>query len=297
VVDVWQRRIRAATHVRGAGRFIAALWIAGVSVGLGAYAPPVPEVFFAVSYAMLIVGIAWGVAFFLTSGFLRLQKWSVKKTYRGWVTGVTSVVVALGVFFIIEVHSIQDGRELLKLNGILIPANDPDPPGPCDKYPARQGALKVYLGGVNVVGYGTMIRVIELLHPPSDTDPVLLGISRASDGSAALHAHATGKHGEVVADIDRNYFRIRRNSLFDPLSAPRPDKSTIRLTDDDGNELTVRFMNSRSISFSGKLYLNDRTFVQIDEKGIWVHPKGFGISPGHCLLLSNPNGAGAIGIE
>jgi hypothetical protein len=261
-------------------------------------------------YFAIAIGTILAVGTWLNSETLRRAKPTKKqlagansqillRNYHLTLWCVFTILLIPGIFASYITFVQQRSYELSKLNDVLFPANDPDPPSSCDHVnpPIPPTALRMYFGGLTVAGYGKHVWILHLDKPAEGEDPILLGIERAADGTAALHLNATGVDGKMVAHIDHNHFQIRRNALADPFSPPRTDRSTIQITDEYGNKLRVRFMNPHSILFSGKLVIHDNSFVQIDEEGIrWV-PYGLSMASPGCWTLTNPEGAGMLGLK
>jgi len=256
---------------------------------MATYTPPIPKEFFALSYVLLAAATVWSLGALLSSSWLANKKVDTKagRPYRAWQVGTAALIVGFGIFCISKVYSIQIGRELSEMNGVLEPANAPDPPGPCNK--DHPSALKLYFGGMSAVTEGEGFVMIALPPPKSneDYDPVLLGIDRLSDGNVALHANIFDRDGKPIARIDGNHFEISRNRLLDPLSPPRKDRSTIVLTDEEGNTLQVRFVNKHSISFQGKLYVRSGTYVRIDKRGLFLMPNNNSMEGPFCINFLN----------
>ncbi len=186
--------------------------------------------------------------------------------------------------------------ELSQYNGVLYPANDPDPPLYCEGIPAS--ALKLVFGegkgDFTIIAEGKHAWVIVAHHNDPPEDKVLLGIERQPDGTVSLTARIMGEDGKSIANIDNNTFEINRNKILDSLSPPRTDLSTIILRDEYGNKLKIRFMNKRSISFLGKLYYRPGEYVEADDKGFRVMPNNSSWKGRTCFILSNPEGAGFL---
>jgi len=281
---------------------IVLLWPTGVGVGMATYTSPIPKDFFYLSYALLAAATFWSVGAFLCSSFLsnkKVKRHSNQRGYRGWQVIVPLLILTFGGFCFSGIRHIQVARDLLEMNGILIPANDLDPVGPCDESQSPAvGALKLYFGGITVMTWGMKADVIRRPPPPPGQkyDPVLLGIERDYSGppglgSVAVHANVIGNNNKLIARIDRNHFEIARNRLLDPFSPPRRDKSTIDLTDEDGNTLTIRLINEHSVSFSGTLYIQPGTYVEVNQNGLHISPTNQGIGAGFCFPMINPNSA------
>jgi hypothetical protein len=184
------------------------------------------------------------------------------------------------------VHSIQLDKELESLNGWLIPANDPDSDRcKSDKY--GDSAFNFYFGGLTVVAKGQTLRIINLHRDPPESDVEALRIDREPDGTVALTAHVFGEDNKEIVQIDRNHFFINRNRILDSLSPPRPDRSTILIRDESGNELKIRLMNKHSISFEGKLYVQPGRYLQMDRSGARLEPGNSTIDGNGCMYFPN----------
>jgi len=266
---------------------------------VAAYSPPVPEEFFSLSYVILTAAAVYSIGVFLCSSFLSNTKieYANRLGYYAWKYCILFVIMSVWIFAMLEVHKIQVGRELLAMNGVLLPANEKDPNGPCDSSELKPGWMKVYLGGMEVETEGSSLAVIGIDKKyPGYKDYTLLGIDRLPDGSLALHAFILGDDQKVIAKIDHNNFEINRNKILDSLSPPRKDKSTIAITDEDGNTMDVRYINPHSVAFAGRLYIRPSEFVQIDEHGFNVEPSSNGLSGPICVRLSGSGPGTFIGI-
>lgn len=261
---------------------------------MAASTPPIPKEFFLISYVTLAAAVVWSAGGFLASRFLSKKKVEQGggRRYRAWQITAPAILALLGAFWVSKIYSIQIGRDLLEMNGVLVPAGDADPRGPCD-VEAHPAALKIYLGGQEAITLVKHTDIVSFYPRPTPDgeqyDPTVLGIDRLDNGTIALHANVFTKDQRFLARIDENHFEVSRNRLLDPFSPPRKDKSTIELTDEDGNTLRVRFINEHSVSFSGKLYLRSGVYIEIDDRGIHTIPAktGFGFEGPFCWNFIN----------
>jgi hypothetical protein len=273
-----------------------ALWLWGggvtVAIGIASFSPPIPKDFLYFGYFLFIAATIYSIGWFLSSSFLVNKKVETKgkRGYWYWKWVIPTLIAVFGLYWVFRLHDIQIGRELYELKGVLIPANDSDPPSPCDS--TSNSNTKLYIGGLTALAESKEASVIKVMPTPTGNDPVLLGIERAEDGSVALHAHIVGSDQRVIALIDRNHFEINRNRILDSLSPPRTDRSTIVLTDEYGNTLKVHLMNKHSVSFSGKLYFREGEYVQIDQNGISIPSRNEHIGGAICFHL--PEGSGIL---
>jgi len=117
------------------------------------------------------------------------------------------------------------------------------------------------------------------------------------DGTIALTAEVVGHDGRPLVLINQNSFEVNRNRIFDTGSAPRKDRSTIVLRDDDGHALEVKYVNKHSVSFTGSIYIMPKRYVTVDQKGISIVPDypSFLIGP-VCVLFPKESEGGFLEI-
>jgi hypothetical protein len=105
-------------------------------------------------------------------------------------------------------------------------------------------------------------------------DPVLT-LDRSEGGNIAVSLKVVDKSGDLVTSIDRNELNIANHALL--THKPRPDKSTLVVFDEGGNEaLYVRYLNKKAIYIRGYMYLGGRRWV-IDFPGENNCIGGFGV--------------------
>jgi hypothetical protein len=182
-------------------------------------------------------------------------------------------------------------HELSQFNGVLYPANDPDPPTLCT---IPDSALRVFVGKSTIFSEGQHIRVIARQRSEPLEDIVLLGIERTSNGTLALTAHIVGEDQKVIMDIDSNHFEVNRNMILDSLSPPRPDLSTIVLKDEYGNKLKVRFINKHSVTFQGKVYYRPGYYIEAYEEGFKLIPPNSGVQGNWCWEYGQARGRNSV---
>lgn len=272
---------------------ILTLWTAGLSIGMASYSSAIPKDFFDISYALLLAAIVWSVGSFWSSSFLVNKRVETdnRAEYKAWVVIVPVLVLTFAVFCVLKIHSIQIARDLSELNGVLIPANDADPPSPCSAELVSESPLRLYFGHMSVVTRFEKAALITLPEPKGDEDydPILLGIERAEDGSIALRANVVDRDRKVIVRIDRNHFEINRNLILDSLSPPRPDSSTILIKDEYGNVLKIRLLNKNSVFFEGKLYFRPGEYVQIDKNGFAIPTRDIHFRNSICFTFTRSN--------
>jgi hypothetical protein len=95
------------------------------------------------------------------------------------------------------------------------------------------------------------------------------------DGNIAVSLKILDKNSDLVTSIDRNEFNIANHALL--THKPRPDKSTLVVFDEQGNEaLYVRYLNKSAIYIRGNMYLGGRRW-NIDIPGQGTCFGGFGV--------------------
>jgi hypothetical protein len=286
---------RRVFHSEHSTSIVIGLWASGVSVGMAAYAPPVPEEFLYLSYAALIAATVFSLGMVVSSRCNTI----IKRIWR--VIGCV-LIVAVALILILLVRRIHVSRELSLLNGVLIPANDPDPIGTCSGVKIPESSLRFYFGIQEVVVYGNKGVIVGRGRRGLPLDSVVvLGVNREPDGTISIEARIFGDDNKrLIVFIDRNHFEINRNMILDSLSPPRPDASTILIKDQSGNTLKVRLINKHSMSFEGRLYVKPGQYVEFSKSGMKL---GIDSQPGSiredssCHLLSNPEEGGLLGVE
>ncbi len=145
------------------------------------------------------------------------------------------------------------------LKGLLVPADEPDPPLPESCYrvhPVPPDALRVYLGGN--AGYTTSDQVTVLSVRGTD----LLDLRRTPNG-LAINAKTFSEDGKIIAEIIDNRFYINPNNFF---RMEKPDSHSIIVYDThDRKVLDVRYVNSHSVKVLGIFQVPGTLPVIIDE--------------------------------
>jgi len=263
---------------------------------------------FQLAYVFFTAFAVWKLGYWLTSDFLVAQERASKRikhkrretpeTVRHKVKrqrcqylliqwGGIGVVAVVALSCLFVTYRWQEQWRLKQFEAVLIAANDPDPPTGCQIPPS---AMRFYLGKLTIFSEGDQLRIVEKLEP-KEKNRLLLGVKREGDGIATFTAHIVGQDEKEIVNVDKNVFEINRNAIFDSLSPPRSDRSTISIKDEYGNQLTVRYLNNHSFSFTGKIFYRPGAFIQIDDNGLTSEPIEWGIRGGGCIRLSNPEEA------
>ena len=233
-------RLRSFFRRKQTSGIIMFLWPTGFGVGMASYSDLIPRECFYISYALLCAATLWSIGAFLASDVLRrLREEKRPKTRMAMIIPVPLLILALGVFVIAKIAHIQRARELMRMNGVLVPANDKTTdPCPCPGAHASPSALRLCLGATIVVAESNSIVVVG--HGRDRQDQIIfLGVDRLKNNTLELTSNILDDDGKVVMSINNNHFEINRNRILDSLSPPRPDKSTIIIKDSNGNKLTV----------------------------------------------------------
>jgi hypothetical protein len=161
--------------------------------------------------------------------------------------------------------------------GVLIPANDPEPLGkPCA---LTDDELGIYIGnGFSVKAHRFPLSVVTIAERP------VVVIDRNQDGSVNLSMDIRSEDGKIIARLSKNEFVVNQNNY---LSMKRPDRSSLIIVDQYGNEvLRARYLNRRAFRVTGRLNSAGRT---VDLSDSYIHNICFDI-------LHGPEGASAIGV-
>ncbi len=147
------------------------------------------------------------------------------------------------------------------LEGLLIPANEPDPPNPCWHMTIPNEALKMFLGNTNLV-WTTGTQAVVLRFGKQE----VLSIRRTDKG-AAVSAKVFSEDGKVVAQIVDNQFYINPNNFFRKAG----DKHSLVVYDLEAQEvLRVRYLNTLSFKVTGVFYSVGMQRVLISEDVMMV---------------------------
>ena len=155
-------------------------------------------------------------------------------------------------------------------SGYLLPAHDPDkttcrdnPDVPMrlqqQMGPLPEGVVAVFLGKNRY--YATDFPYYPLMY---EGNPVF-AVERDAAGRVGITVDVRSKDGRIVARIKNGTFIVNRNNI---LTMKRPDKSTLIVEDQSGNEvLNVRYQNRSVIHFQGTLYLEGRVAPVVIKDG------------------------------
>jgi hypothetical protein len=130
------------------------------------------------------------------------------------------------------------------LQGLLVPANEPDPSNPCP-FPIPRASFKVFLG--SSVGFTSKPPLIALTMKGED---VL--VMRRVERGMAVSAKVLSPDGRVVAQLVDNRFFINPDNFF---KVERPDEHSLIVYGRDGEKaLDVRFLNPTSVRVLGAFH-------------------------------------------
>jgi hypothetical protein len=139
--------------------------------------------------------------------------------------------------------------------GVLVPANEPDPPFPpnCRKPP---DSWAVFCGSSVAFSTNPELTVIQT------AGHQLLVASRTAEG-LSISARIYSPDGRIIAEIDNNEFTINQNNYF---KRDRPDKSTLVVYDQYNTPvLNVRYLNPTTVKVMGTFRYGNRPPIVIDE--------------------------------
>ncbi len=189
------------------------------------------------------------------------------KEWGGWRYIVGLLTVLLFFWLSFRAHAKNTERELSLLHDVLIPANDPDPFKQC----APVGDEVALYFGANAFKTDNFPLVVL-----SIADKPVVTLDRDAQKGISVSMDVIGIDGKIVARIDKNAFTVNPNNY---LSQKRPDRSTLVVTDQYGDEvLNIRYVNPKVVQPNAKLYLSGKLIDSlrgIPVSGIcFVVPKG-----------------------
>jgi hypothetical protein len=178
------------------------------------------------------------------------RKRATKKNYlwagfKKW--GVAAVIAGFAGFFLWETHQIDYMVALQRLNGLLIPANEPSPTDACQV--AGSEHVAIYMG--NAIAFSAEdfpVTLISAEHEDQSVEPVLI-LGRNSDGSISLSGTLFDKDGKLIATMQNNRFEVNQNTSW---KFVRHSFSDLRVIDNYGvTVLKIKFYNKNALSLTG----------------------------------------------
>lgn len=249
--------LKLPSPIRRFLRFDTSSWVIGILMGGWWFGMTAFHLFLAAYLVILGWTLLWLLAWMESKTIQKMRpnnrrlnrNPSAKKRFHIWLWGGSSVIVIIGVVAVCTTYSQQRIFALSQFKGVLYPAHDPDPTTVCSGI--QESALRFDFGGTTLVENKDYASIVTLGDEERHQYKPLLAIKRLPEGNVALIAHIFGEDGKEIIDIDQNTFEINRNAIFDSLSAPRTDLSTIMLRDSYGNVLKIHYANKRWVVFSG----------------------------------------------
>jgi len=185
---------------------------------------------------------------------------------------MTAIIVAMTGICIFLTRAEENAYFLMQMRGVLIAGNYPTPWNVCSNRGFLPADGVVLLMGSK--GDATWTNKFPHTVISYGEDPVFT-LDRIEDGNIAVSLKILDKNSDLVTSIDRNEFNIANHALL--THKPRPDKSTLVVFDEQGNEaLYVRYLNKSAIYIRGNMYLGGRRW-NIDIPGQGTCFGGFGV--------------------
>jgi hypothetical protein len=195
----------------------------------------------------------------------RLVRYEVTK----WT--MTTIIVAMTGICVFLTQAEESEYDLMQMRGVLIAGNYLTPSNSCNPDLLPTDAVALLMGSK---GDATWTNKFPHTVIAYGDDPVLT-LDRIEDGNIAVSLKVLDKSGDLVSSIDRNEFNIANHALL--THKPRPDKSTLVVFDEEGNEaLYVRYLNKKAIYVRGYMYLGSQRW-NIDIPGKNMCIGGFGV--------------------
>jgi hypothetical protein len=173
-----------------------------------------------------------------------------------WAVGVTACYLAILATSIVMTHRIFRAKDLARLSGFLIPANDRNPP----HWGCAERPLTVFFGN----SIAATARRFPFKAITADGKPFVV-IDQDAQGNILLSAEILDRDGRVIARITKGRFQINPNNI---LSRERPDRSTLILHDQYGREISVRYLNPRAVKLTGTVYLSSDVRILINDDAV-----------------------------
>jgi hypothetical protein len=128
------------------------------------------------------------------------------------------------------------------IQGLLVPDDEPDPPGPAPCPVLPSGALKVFLGKSVAWSLADEVTILRI----KGID--VLSLTRTPNGMA-IQAKTFSEDGRLVAEIVDNRFYINPDNFF---LMKKPDAHSLVVYDKQGRKvLNLRYLNPHSVTILG----------------------------------------------
>ena len=166
-----------------------------------------------------------------------------------------------------------------KLEGLLVPSNDPNPPiSKEDENQISKAAMRIYFGDSLGVCEGDEFALIRI----SGKDVLTV---RKSRHGILVDSIVSSRDGRIVAQIKDNRFFINPNNYF---RRERPDRHTLVVYDQCGGAvLNVRLLNPHAIKILGTWHFQNHTPLIIRETSLQFD----GLHLSRAFLKGRENGA------
>ncbi len=154
---------------------------------------------------------------------------SPKFVIASFAVGLTAIIWIVALIAIRQASSEQVQES--ETHGLLVPANDPDPPNPCRDIPAQ--AMRIFLGNSACWTTETRHTVLQVANQP------IISLRRAERG-LAVSSKVFSADGRIVAELIDNRFHINPNNYF---RTERPDRHSLLVYDQQARlVLSVRYL-------------------------------------------------------
>src|SRR5467141_569537 len=270
--------IKAVFHWKYSGVLIFFFYaLAFAMIGIGTAVEPFQELF-NFAYVSLFLAAFWAVGWWLTSDVLERKKPKLTKkqkkhsekvslvAYRAW-QWIPMFLIVLALLYSLKLASrIELARELNLNHGLLVSANEPTPPNPCQ--PAPKNALVIILGNKAVFSTGFPAKIIAI------NNDVILTLDKDSKGSISITTDIYDQNDDFVVGIEKNKFTPVSDALIE-----RNDLSSLKVTLKHRKEqvLDVRYINPSTIRVFG-------IFRHPDDPELRVTTDGFIFNGQHVLV-------------
>lgn len=157
----------------------------------------------------------------------------------------------------------QNAADEGKFEGLIMPANEPDPASQCPRQEFPPGTLKIFAGG-NLFWLTKKDSHLPIVRIAGRD---LLWVDRTPDG-VFVSADIIREDGRSVTQVRDNKFVINTNNYFKNQSR---DRHELTVVGEEGLAFKVRYANEHVLVIEGSFTLPEHQPVKVTPQGIQQH--------------------------
>ena len=177
------------------------------------------------------------------------------KSYQAAIIGFgvgATLLVWIGVVILLrQIPGVESKVMESELHGVLIPAEEPNPPHPCDEAMRQMSEGKPLTPNAVAIHFGNsaaLLNEIDKFVVIQVGDEELLSVQEGKDG-LSVSAKVFSADSRIVAQIVDNEFHVNPNNYF---RISRPDRHSLVVYDQQATEvLNVHFLNPHLVTVLG----------------------------------------------